>query len=240
MSFFCNIKLISEFLDINSTDEIAFDATYHRVAQSFETWPVVVNDEGYKIRLFEWGVIADYMNTDEKIKMYRTSMANARSEKILDDKRSVWHRLRNNRCLVFTTGFFEHHDAGLKKKVPYFIRVKNEQLFCFAGLYNYSPIPDPETGEAIGTFAIVTRAANPLLNKIHNSGPNGNRMPLILTSALAKKWLEKDLTDAAVKEILDHEFPERELEAWPVRTIRTRKSDDETVTAPFDYGITLP
>ena len=239
MSFFCNIRLISDFLDLDSTDQIEFEPTYHRVAQSFGLWPIVINEDGYKIKLFEWGVIADYMNSPEKIKMYRTSMANARSEKILEDKRSVWNRLRTKRCLVFTTGFFEHHDAGLKKKVPFFIKVKDQELFCFAGLYNYSPIPDMETGEMTGTFAIITRAANPLLHKIHNSGPNGNRMPLILTQSLAKKWLDPALADNDIAEILAYEFPESGLEAWPVRSIRTKKEDDESVMAPFDYGVTL-
>ena len=119
MSFFSNIKLISDYLQISSSDTIAFEPTYHQVAQAFVKWPVVVNEDEIKIKLFEWGVIADYMNTPEKVKEYRTSMANARSEKILDDKRSVWYRLRKNRCLVFTTGFFEHRDIGKKKKLPY-------------------------------------------------------------------------------------------------------------------------
>ena len=166
MSFFSNIKLIADFLKIDYDNSLQFEPTYHRVAQAFNKWPVVINDDGLKIKLFEWGVIADYMNTPEKIKEYRTSMANARSEKIIDDKRSVWHKIRNQRCLVFTTGFFEHHEAGLKKKVPYFIKVKGVPVFCFAGLYNYSPIPDAETGEAIGTFSIITRPANTLMAKI--------------------------------------------------------------------------
>ena len=133
MSFFSNIKLISDYLNINSGETIQFEPTYHRVAQSYGKWPVVINENGYKIKLFEWGLIADYMNTPEKIKEYRSSMANARSEKILGDNRSVWHRVRDKRCLVFTTGFFEHHEAGFKKKVPYFITLKGEAIFCFAG-----------------------------------------------------------------------------------------------------------
>ena len=229
MSFFSNIKLIADYLNIKEPLTIEFTATYHRVAQAFGDWPVVINDNGFKIKIFEWGVIADYMNTPEKIKQYRTSMANARSEKIIDDKRSVWYRIRNQRCLVFTTGFFEHHDAGLKKKIPYFIGVKKEPVFCFAGLYNYSPVPDKETGEVKGTFAIITRPANTLMAKIHNSEKNGNRMPLILTKELAKNWLNAGLTDKELNSILDFEFQSEQLEAWPVNTIRTRKEDNAAI-----------
>jgi putative SOS response-associated peptidase YedK len=229
MSFFSNIKLVADFMNIKVDNSIQFEPTYHKVAQAFSKWPVVINEGGYKIKLFEWGVIADYMNTPEKIKDYRTSMANARSEKIIADTRSVWHRIRKQRCLVFTTGFFEHHDAGLKKKVPYFIKVMGVPVFCFAGLYNYSPIPDAETGEAIGTFAVITRDANPLMAKIHNGGNNSRRMPLILTKELATKWLYENLPDEGINEILDYEFPDSRMEAWPVKTIRTRKEDNETV-----------
>ena len=235
MSFFSNIKLIADYLPAIEESTIQFEPTWHRVAQAFGRWPVVVNEDGFKVRLFEWGLIADYMNTPEKIKEYRTSMANARSEKILSDKRSVWHRLRQNRCLVFTTGFFEHHDNGLKKKVPYFIRLKGEPVFCLAGLYNYSPFPDPETGEMVGTFAVVTRAANTLMSKIHNSGANSCRMPLLLTKELAERWLATDLSDTELGSILNYECPDTALEAWPVNTIRTRKNDDETVINKAEY-----
>lgn len=232
MSFFSNIKLVSDFLPVK-TDDLHFEPTWHKVAQSFCTWPVVVNEDGFKLRLFEWGVIADYMNTPEKIKEYRTSMANARSEKILDDKRSVWHRLRQQRCLVLSTGFFEHQDTGGKKKLPYFIHVKGQPIFCFAGLYNYSPLPDPETGELIGTFSIITRAANPLMATIHNGGTNSGRMPLLLPKEKAIQWLDKGLTDDSLRTILDYEFPESEMEAWPVNTIRTRKEDGPGVVEPL-------
>jgi putative SOS response-associated peptidase YedK len=236
MSFFSNIKLISDYLNIKPAPSLDFEPTYHKVAQSFARWPVVVNEDGYKIKLFEWGVIADYMNTPEKIKEYRTSMANARSEKIVNDKRSVWHRIRRNRCLVFTTGFYEHRDIGGKKKLPYFIKVKDEQVFCFAGLYNYSPLPDPDTGEAIGTFTVITRSANPLMARIHNAGPNSHRMPLILSRELALKWLDENLTDQEIEKILAFEFPENKLDAWPVNTIRTRKEDNESVIEKLAEG----
>lgn len=237
MSFFSNIKLISDYLNIKSVGKLEFEPTYHKVAQSFSKWPVVIKEDGQiKIKLFEWGVIADYMNTPEKIKEYRSSMANARSEKIVEDKRSVWHRIRHHRCLVFTTGFFEHREIGEKKKLPYFIKVKNEPVFCFAGLYNYSPIPDPETGEAIGTFTVITRPANPLMTKIHNDGPNKHRMPLILTKELALQWLDEKLSDKEIEKIVHFEFPEKKLEAWPVHTIRTRKDDNETVIEKLPEG----
>lgn len=238
MSYFSTIKLITDYLKLNEIPELDFPPTYHQVAQTYCKWPVAINTDSIKIHLFEWGLIADYMNTPEKVKQYRSSMANARSEKMLFDKTSVWHRLRHQRCLVFTTGFFEHRDIGTKKKVPYFISIKDQPIFCFAGLYNYSPIPDKETGEMVGTFSIITRPANSLMKKIHNSGENGNRMPLILTKELGEKWLRKDLTEIEMKEIAAYEISSEKLNAWPVNTIRKRKEDIESVIDKLtDQGI---
>jgi putative SOS response-associated peptidase YedK len=236
MSFFTNIRLVSDFLPDVQPLLFDFEPTFHKVAQSFCNWPVALHDgEGISIKLFEWGLIGDYMNTPEKIKEARNSMANARSEKILEDKNSYWYRIRKNRCIAFTTGFFEHRDIGAKRKVPYFIRLKGLDLFPIAGLYNYSPVPDPETGEMKGTFTIVTRTANSLLTIIHNGGMNAGRMPLILTKEMAMEWLEPALSDDRMKTILSYELPSQEMEAWPVRSVRSRKEDTGLVIEQMAY-----
>ncbi|MDZ4794606.1 MAG: SOS response-associated peptidase family protein [Bacteroidota bacterium] len=224
-------------MNIKEDNSLQFEPTFHKVAQSFPLWPIVVNDKGYKIKLFEWGVIADYMNTPEKIKEYRSSMANARSEKIINDPRSIWHKIRNQRCLIFTTGFFEHHDAGLKKKIPYFIKVTGQPIFCFAGLYNYSPVPDKITGEMIGTFTVITRPANAVMAKIHNGGANSNRMPLILSKEMAIRWLNETASDEEIMQVLNYEFPSSKLDPWPVNTIRTRKEDNENILDKINYNL---
>ncbi|MCX8020704.1 MAG: SOS response-associated peptidase [Chitinophagaceae bacterium] len=240
LSFYKNVPLVAEYLNIPFAQVPAFAPTYHKVAQSFCPWPVVLYENGaYHIRLFEWGLIADYMNTPEKIKAYRSSMANARCEKMTDDKRSVWHRLRHQRCLVLTTGFFEHQDTGAKKKQPYFIRLKNQDIFCLAGLYHYAPLPDPDTGELKGTFTIITRPANELMKQIHNAGPNKHRMPLILTNELAIRWLNPGLSDEEIKNITEFEFPDAEMETWPVNTLRKPKPDDEKIIRKIEVP-TLP
>ncbi len=232
MSYFSSIKLISDFLKIKDQLQLEFDPTFHRVAQVFGKWPVAIYDNGITVKLFEWGLIAPYMNTAEKVKKMRSSMANARSEKMLHDKSSVWYRLRKQRCLVFCNGFFEHRDIGAKNKLPYFIKPANADLFCFAGLYNYSPLPDMETGEIKGTFAILTREANKLMAQIHNSGENSGRMPVILSETEANRWIMPALSEAEIDSILSHEYPSALLQAWPVNRIRTPKEDNENVITP--------
>lgn len=218
--------------------EIGFERE-HVIAQSFARYPVVLLEDGkYKLKLFEWGVIADYMDTPEKIKKMRSSMCNARSEKIIADKKSVWHRLRRKRCLVPVNGIFEHREIrGWKNKVPYYVELKGRKMFCLPGLYNYSPVPDVETGEARGTFTIITRAANEVMRQIHNGGDNAYRMPLFLPKELETDWLDPNLDDEQLKEILDYEMPAESLACRPVYSIRTTKPrpDGGSKTDPFDW-----
>jgi putative SOS response-associated peptidase YedK len=229
ISFSSTIELLTDYLPeivIETQLSIDFDTTLHVQAQAYRKYPVIIFEDGkYKLKTFEWGVIADYMDTPEKVKKSRNWMCNAQSEKILDDKKSYWRRIRKNRCLIPVTGIYEHREiSGWKNKVPYLIKLKSRSLFCIPGLYNYSPIPDVETGEAKGTFTLITRPANAVMMKIHNGGDNAFRMPLFLPNKETElQWLNADLTDDDMRQILNYELPSEELDYHTVWTIRSTK-----------------
>ena len=212
-------------LEVDANFSYDDDLNLHIQAQSHRKYPVIIFEDGqYKLKAFEWGVIADYMDTPEKIKKTRSSMCNARSEKIIDDKKSYWHRIRKTRCLIPVTGIFEHREVkGFKNKIPYHVWLKERSLFCIPGLYHFPNRADVETGEIVGTFTLVTRAANEVMAQIHNGGDQAYRMPLFLPKELELQWLQPGLTDAEIKHILDFEMPSGELEYTPVYTIRTTK-----------------
>jgi putative SOS response-associated peptidase YedK len=228
ISFSLKIEMVTDYIpDLVVDPQIGmdYDMNLHAQAQAFRKYPIVIFEDGkYKLKLFEWGVIADYMDTPEKIKKMRNSMCNARSEKIIADKKSVWHRIRKKRCLIPVTGIFEHREVkGFKNKIPYHVRLKERKMFCIPGLYHYPNKADVETGEIIGTYTLVTRAANSVMAQIHNSGDQAFRMPLFLPKELEMRWLDPSLTDAQIQVILDFEMPSEELEYNPVYTIRTTK-----------------
>ncbi|MCC7402012.1 MAG: SOS response-associated peptidase family protein [Chitinophagaceae bacterium] len=242
ISFKTSIKTVRDhFPGIRTDAQLQIDFnTAHVQAQSFSKYPVIIFEEGaFKLRLFEWGVIADYMNTPEKIKQSRQWMCNARSEKMVADKKSYWHRIRNNRCLIPVTGFYEHREIkGWRNKVPYFIQLKGREIFFIPGLYHYSPLPDPETGELTGTFTLLTRPANSLMRQIHNGGANANRMPLLLTREQEQKWILPDLTEAQMNEIVNFEMPSENLEYRTVFTIRSAKPrpDNKEKNEPYEWA----
>ena len=240
ISFSTQIELITDYLpelEIDPQLSISFQPAIHTQAQSFQRSPVIIFDEGkYKLKPFEWGIIAPYMNTPEKIKKLRPQMCNARSEKLLD-KTSYWNRIRKTRCLIPVTGVFEHREIkGWKNKVPYYIQLKNRELFCLPGLFHYPDKADVETGEVTGNFTVITRAANSVMKQIHNGGEQAFRMPLFLPKDLEQKWLLPDLSDAEISEILDFEMPSESLGYHPVFTIRTTKERPDQKSKNEEYA----
>lgn len=228
ISFNTKVELITDYLpelDIDPQISIGFEPIIHAQAQAFRKHPVIFEEDGKnKLRLFEWGIIPEYMNTPEKIKRGRNSMCNARSEKIIEDKRSYWHRIRKKRGLLPVTGIFEHREVqGFKNKIPYLVSLKSRGMFCLPVLFHFPNKADVETGEVTGTFSIVTRAANPVMKQIHNSGDQAFRMPLFLPKEKEIEWLEPGLSDAELAKLLDFEMPADELNYHPVFTIRTTK-----------------
>jgi len=153
-------------------------------------------------------------------------MLNARSERILEDDTSYWFKIRNRRCLIPVSGTYEHQEVkGWKKKVPYFVRLKEQSTFFLPGLYSVAELPNVETGEIVkrSTYSLIIRDANEVMGMIHNGGDNKYRMPLFLPFELSKEWLNEGLTPEKYKEILNYEMPSEELEHRPVFTIRSPK-----------------
>lgn len=244
IAYYSALELIdSYFPDLVHDAEIHFDLDMgmHFMALGHNRYPVILYGDGhYHLQNFEWGIIAEYMDTPEKIKAMRRSMVNARSEKILDDKQSFWHRIRRTRCLIPVTGIYEHRAInGWKNKVPYHIKLSGRPMFCIPGLYHYNTkLPsDPETGEMRGMFTLITRAANATMRQIHNSGDNAFRMPLFLPKELEMEWLRPDLTDNEIGALLAYEMPPEQLEYDPVFSIRGRspRPDGLPKVAPFEY-----
>jgi putative SOS response-associated peptidase YedK len=208
--------------------ELDFDGT-HIMGHSFNEHPILYLDRETRkitVRPMEWGVIPFYVKDENSFLRQRASMLNTRSERILGDAKSYWYKIRNRRCLIPVTGVYEHRAIkGWKKKVPYFIYLKDQPLFFLPGLYSVTDLPDQQTGEMIKrhTFSLITRDGNDLMKKIHNDGDNRGRMPLFLPLELSREFLADELSSERYQEILQFEMPESNMEAITVYTIRSAK-----------------
>ena len=231
VSFTVEIKELSDYfpdLVFDEQLEINFDGT-HIIGHLYQQHPIIFknrDDNKLHVRMMEWGCVPFYVKDLEKFKRQRATMLNARSERILDDTKSYWYKIRNRRCLIPLNGFYEHRKvAGFKNKVPYYITLKKQKMFFLPGLYSVAEIVDKETGEMIKewSYTLITRPANSVMQQIHNDGENKWRMPLLLPFELSKQWVEEELSDEQYRAILDFEMPSDELNYIPVFSIRTSK-----------------
>jgi len=245
ISFTVSIPELTDYfpdLIFDEQIEINFDGT-HIMGHGYGTHPIIYRYQEDKLlhcRTMEWGCIPFYVKEEKTFLRQRATMLNARSERILEDSKSYWFKIRNSRCLIPVSGFYEHREVkGWKKKAPYFIRLSAQPLFFIPGLYSVTELPDLETGEMIRrwTYALITRNANSVMRDIHNGGDNKGRMPLLLPYNMAVDFLTEALSPERYKEILDYEMPSEELIYHPVFTIRSPKlrPDDQPKSAPWEW-----
>jgi putative SOS response-associated peptidase YedK len=231
ISYTVKVKELADYfpdLEFHGQLELDFDGNVHIMGHSYGEHPIIYRPAEGKLlcRSMEWGCIPFYVKDEKTFIRQRATMLNARSERILDDTKSYWHKIKNRRCLIPVNGIYEHRAVkGWKKKVPYFIKLKDQDMFFLPGLYSAVELPDTETGEVLKryTFTLITRAANDVMANIHNDGDNKNRMPLFLNADLSKLWLSDELSETDYKTILDFEMPSENLDFKPVFTIRSAK-----------------
>lgn len=158
--------------------------------------------EPRRLDLLKWGLIP-YWAKEAAI---GNRMINARAESVAE-KPAYRFSFKKKRCLVPATGFYEWKKEG-KAKQPYLIRRADGKPFAFAGLW--STWNDPERGEPVETFTILTTDANDLLLPIHN------RMPVIIDPKDFELWLDPKMENAATLQPLLIPHAVDGFEAFPV------------------------
>lgn len=174
--------------------------------------PTVIRGSGKKpdneIVTMRWGLIPHWA----KEASTKYTMINARADTILG-KVSFKRPFLNSRCLVPATGFYEWKTDENGKKIPYYIHLKDEELFSFAGFYE--TWHNPETDQDMQTYSIITTEPNDLMAKIHD------RMPVILPKEDEEVWLDPT-TSANELKVLLKSYPAKEMDAYAVSTVVNR------------------
>jgi putative SOS response-associated peptidase YedK len=132
-------------------------------------------------------------------------MINARAETVAT-KPAFRSAFKKRRCLIIANGFFEWLSQG-RRKVPSYIRLKSDQPFGFAGLYNTWISPE---GKAVCTCTIITTEANELLSEVHD------RMPVIMPRDKEDFWLDPKNGDFDGLLSVLRPYPPDELECYRV------------------------
>lgn len=147
---------------------------------------------------------------------------NARRE-TLDSKPAFRDALRERRCIIPASGFYEWKRAGARK-TPMYIRRRDGELLLFAGLWERWR---PKEGEPVLSCTIVTGEPNALVAPIHD------RMPVILDAAGAKAWLTPGPPSVEGLPSLLATAPAEPFEAYEVSTrVNSVANDDPECIAP--------
>lgn len=224
ISLFTDLEIVkkdfTEIKDLRSQLEFNMSHFENVQAITFPNYPIIYNDTQSSMLVMkemEWGVLPVYLKDQKEQEDRRRNMINVRSERILEDKKSYWYRLRSQRCLIPVNGTYEHRKInGWKKKVPYFIAENDRDIFYIPALYQWHENPK---GEKIGSFGMLTRSANSIMANIHNDGPNKHRMPLYLPKDLESAWIS-DINEKEMAEIINFKMPPEKLKYFPVYTLR--------------------
>jgi len=148
-----------------------------------------------------WGLIPGWAK-DPSI---GNRMINARSETVAG-KPAYRAAFRRRRCLLAADGFYEWQRTG-RAKQPWFIRLRDDRPFAFAGLWERWEGPDHS---CIESCTLLTTEPNDLVRPIHN------RMPVILAAEDYDGWLEPQVQQPERLEPLLRPYPAGEMDAYPV------------------------
>lgn len=169
------------------------EENYHVNAFTHPLYPIVTGDN--ELQAFHWGLVPFWVKSEEQAKEIENMTINAKADTVFE-KPSFRHSIMSKRCIVPSTGFFEwRHEE--KDKIPYFIQVKNEDIFSMAGIFDVWN--NPQTGEIYHSFSIITSEANSLMEYIHNTK---KRMPVILSPEDEQRWIDPNLNKEGIKELL--------------------------------------
>jgi putative SOS response-associated peptidase YedK len=169
-----------------------------------------------------WGLVPHWW---KEAKAPKASF-NARLEEAAD--KPMWRdAFARARCLIPAEGWYEWQSVERvdpatgeiqKARQPYFIRARDAEVFCFAGVMAYRKNP---AGEAQRSCAILTAQAEGALAGIHD------RAPVVLPREAYGAWLDRKITDPAkAKALAERRVAPSGFVQWKVRLlVNSAKSD---------------
>lgn len=194
-------RILAEF-SVEASESLLWEPRFN-IAPTQNVATIQLRDGVRQLELHRWGLIPSWAD-DPSI---GNRMINARADGVAD-KPSFRSAFKKNRCLVVTDGFYEWKKDG-KAKQPYFIRLKEDKPFAFAGLAEHWHRGD----QAIDSCTVITTEPNELMAGIHD------RMPVILSPDDYDLWLDPEFQGKDKLLSLLRPYPADEMAAYPVSTL---------------------
>jgi len=166
-------------------DEARFDEGKEAVEEmATEMDGAITKETRYKLQSMKWGLIPFWTKRQPDYgSMMRT--INCRDDSLATNG-GMWNTMKQKkRCIVVCEGFYEWQKKNNgKDRIPHFIKRKDGQMMCFAGLWDCVKYEGQE--EKLYTYTIITTSPNKQIDWLHD------RMPVIMDpgSEAVKTWLD--------------------------------------------------
>jgi len=175
--------------------------------------PVITHATPQGVSIFYWGTSPEW----SKNKALTEKIINIRAESITE-KTSLKKTMMKTRCVIPADGFYGWKKVGKKTAIPYRFVTTDQELFSFAGLWEEFEDTD---GNEQHTFSIVTVPSNEMIATVQE------RMPVILTPASEKVWMQKESSEADLLKTLVSYAPGK-MNYYPV----SPRIHDSTINLP--------
>jgi len=175
------IDEIMDRFDIQSFLNEELYVPSYNIAPSQQVLAVINDGSSNRMGFLKWGLVPPWAN-DPSI---GNKMINARAETITE-KPSFRHAFQKKRCLVIADSFYEWKRQSDQTKTPMRIKLKSNELFAMAGLWEGYKAKD---GKTLYSCSVITTGPNELMKEIHD------RMPVILNREDESVWLNPAIAD---------------------------------------------
>ena len=172
-----------------------------------------------ELALLRWGLVPPWAD-EPKV---GSRMINARAETVATNG-AFRSAFRRHRCLVPADGFYEWQRQEHGKQ-PFYIHMRDDSPFAFAGLWE---VWEGKDGTVLETCTGITTEPNELMQPIHN------RMPVILDRADYARWLDPRMNDPESLKAFLRPYPPEKMTAYPVsRLVNSPSNDAPECLAPL-------
>ena len=168
-----NLRLIAAAFELPDVPDFL---PRYNVAPTQKVLAIRSRDGVRLLSLLRWGLIPSWADSPA----VGSRMINARADTVAT-KPAFRSAFKKSRRLIVADGFYEWQAVGTAQQ-PYFIRLKDDRPFAFAGLAEHWS----KGGETIDSCTIITTEPNELMESFHD------RMPAILRPEDYDAWLDPD------------------------------------------------
>ncbi len=189
-----------------------------------------------RLKAMHWGLIPSWAK-DASI---GNRMINARSEGVFET--AAYRRaIRSRRCLIPADGWYEwqksptEKDAkGKARKQPFYTTLAGGEPLAFGGVYELwrdRTVPEDEPAVWVFSYTIITTAAEPGLDVIHD------RMPFVVDRPHWDEWLSPELTDPdAIRALMEPHEPGRFMAVPITQRVNNVRNNGPELIEPADLS----